>query len=97
VFGRLAGFDRAGQLDGPAEKQQFFRERCLPRVWMADDPEGAPAFNFFLQLLAQHNPISNVNGCIRSPQNYLQPVGNGLKPFPTRCCLLTNNPGTVNR
>jgi len=81
MFGRFTRFDRAGHLDGAAEKQQFFRKRRFSRIRMADDPEGAPSFNFFLQLLAQNN------------SNKIKKAG----ICPTFTFLLANISQTVNR
>jgi hypothetical protein len=58
MFGRFPRLDGAGHLDGSAEKQQLFRERCFSRVGMADDPECPAASNFFLQLFVQMNLVN---------------------------------------
>ena len=42
----LAALHGAGQLDGAAEQQQFFRERGLARVGMRNDGE-RPSFPYF--------------------------------------------------
>ncbi|HSM75524.1 MAG TPA: hypothetical protein VK852_12840 [Desulfobacterales bacterium] len=48
MAGGLAGLDGAGQLDGAAEKEQFFGQGGLAGVGVADDAEGAPPQDLFL-------------------------------------------------
>ncbi len=43
---RLAAFDRTGHLDSPAEQEQFFGQRGLAGIGMADDGKGAPVTDF---------------------------------------------------
>jgi hypothetical protein len=52
MSGRLARLDRAGQLDRPTEKQQFFGQGCLAGVRVTNDAEGAPAIDFFTVIVA---------------------------------------------
>lgn len=42
----FSGFHGSCQLDGAGEKQQLFSQRCLTRVRVGDDAEGAAAGNF---------------------------------------------------
>ena len=58
VAGGLARLDRAGQADGSAVEQQFFRQRGLARVRVGDDGERAPACHFRRKLRVQHVPSS---------------------------------------
>ena len=39
------GFDCAGELDGAAEEEEFFRDCRFPRIWVGDNREGASVFD----------------------------------------------------
>jgi hypothetical protein len=53
VSAGLPGLDGAGKLDRPAEEEEFFGERRLPRIGVADDAEG-PALIDLLLLSSIH-------------------------------------------
>jgi len=51
MAGSLSSLHGPGQLNGPTEKEQFFRKSGFPGVRMADDAESAPSVNLSLMFL----------------------------------------------